>query len=199
MYALRTLNVMVPRGAARTTAILDTALRVLARDGYERFTIDSVAAQAHASKTTIYRRWKNKAELVKAALDAHDAGYNAQVPDTGSLRGDLVATLTMLRGKTEAIPPSLYVDLIRAMEHDAELADAINRHLADPGLSPFDAPLSRSIARGETSPEVDRELVHDVAEAMLAHRLTVKAAVDTAFINRLVDDVLIVLIQGAIS
>lgn len=189
---------MVPRGEARTTAILDTALRVLARDGYERFTIDSVAAQAHASKTTIYRRWRNKAELVKAALDAHDAGYNEQVPDTGSLRGDLVATLTMVRRKTESVPPNLYVDLIRAMEHDAELADAINRHLADPGLSPFDAPLSRSIARGEISPGVDRELVHDVAEAMLAHRLTVKA-VDDAFIHRLVDDVLIVLIRSAIS
>ncbi len=81
---------MVPRGEARTAAILDTALRVLVADGYERFTIDSVAAQAHASKTTIYRRWNNKAELVKSALDAHDANCNDQVPDTGSLRGDLM-------------------------------------------------------------------------------------------------------------
>jgi AcrR family transcriptional regulator len=190
---------MVPRGEARTAAILDTALRLLARDGYERFTIDSVAAQAHASKTTIYRRWKNKAELVKAALDAHDAGYNEQVPDTGSLRGDLVATLTMLSRKSESVPPSLYVDLLRAMEHDAELADAIHRHLADPGLAPLDAPLSRAIVRGEVSPGVDRELVHDVAEAMLAHRLTLQAAIDGAFINRLVDDVLLVLIRGEVS
>ncbi|OHT86971.1 TetR/AcrR family transcriptional regulator [Mycobacteroides saopaulense] len=189
---------MVPRGDARTAAILDTALQVLARDGYERFTIDSVAAQAHASKTTIYRRWSNKAELVKAALDAHDAHCNAQVPDTGSLRGDLLATLEMLRHKAKSMPPSLYADLIRAMEHDTELADAIARHLADSNLSPFDAPLSRAVTRGEVRPDVDRELVHDVAEAMLAHRLTLKATLDDEFIGRLVDDVLIVLAQGRV-
>lgn len=190
---------MVPRGEARTAAILDTALRVLVADGYERFTIDSVAAQAHASKTTIYRRWSNKAELVKAALDAHDANCNDQVPDTGSLRGDLIATLDMLRRKTASIPPTLYTDLMRAMEHDAELADAINRHLTDPGLSPFDAPLSRAIPRGEARADVDRELIHDVAEAMLTHRLTMRATVDGTFIRRLVDDVLIVLVRGGVS
>lgn len=190
---------MVPRGEARSAAILDCALQVLISDGYDRFSMDSVAAQAHASKTTIYRRWRNKAELVQAALDAHDASFNEEVPDTGSLRGDLIATLSMLRRKSQAIPPALYADLVRAMGHDEALAEAINRHRADPDLSPFDAPLSRAISRGEVSTKVDRELIHDVAEAMLTHRLTLNAAIDDAFIGRLVDDVLIVLIRGEVS
>ncbi|MBA0048649.1 TetR/AcrR family transcriptional regulator [Mycobacterium sp. NPDC050853] len=189
---------MVPRGEARSAAILDTALQVLICDGYDRFSMDSVAAQAHASKTTIYRRWGNKAELVKAALDAHDASFNDEVPDTGNLRGDLIATLGMLRRKAEAVPPALYADLIRAMGHDEALTEAINRHLADPGLSPFDMPLSRAISRGEVSAEVDRELIHDVAEAMITHRLTLDAPIDDAFIERLVDHVLIVLIRGGV-
>ncbi|MGH3724250.1 MAG: TetR/AcrR family transcriptional regulator [Mycobacterium sp.] len=190
---------MVPRGEARSAAILDTALQVLIREGYDRFSMDSVAAQAHASKTTIYRRWRNKAELVEAALNAHDASFNEEVPDTGTLRGDLLATLGMLRRKTQAIPPTLYADLLRAMGHDETLAEAINRHLADPGLSPFDAPLSRAISRGEVSPDVDRKLIHDVAEAMLTHRLTLDAPIDDVFIDRLVDDVLIVLIREQVS
>lgn len=186
---------MVPRGEARSAAILDAALQVLIRDGYDRFSMDSVAAQAHASKTTIYRRWSNKAELVKAALDAHDASFNEEIPSTGGLRTDLVATLNMLRRKAQAVPPSLYADLIRAMAHDAELADAISRHLADPGLSPFDAPLSLAVSHGEVSADIDRELIHDVAEAMLTRRMTLGQPLDDAFVDRLVDDVLLVLIR----
>lgn len=196
MYVLCTLNIMIPRGAARSAAILDAALQVLIRDGYDRFSMDSVAAQAHASKTTIYRRWGNKAELVKATLDAHDASFNDDIPDTGTLRTDLIATLSTLRRKAEAVPPTLYSDLLRAMEHDAALTEAIRRHLTDTSLSPFDVPLSLAISRGEVSANVDRELIHDVAEAMLTHRLTLGEPLDDAFVTRLVDDVLLVLIRS---
>ncbi|MBN7530603.1 helix-turn-helix transcriptional regulator, partial [Mycobacteroides abscessus subsp. abscessus] len=72
---------MVARGETRSAALLAVALQVLIRDGYDRFSMDSVAALAHASKTTIYRRWSNKAELIKAALDAHDASFNDEVFD----------------------------------------------------------------------------------------------------------------------
>ncbi|AMU65162.1 TetR/AcrR family transcriptional regulator [Mycobacteroides abscessus] len=186
---------MVARGETRSAALLAVALQVLIRDGYDRFSMDSVAAVAHASKTTIYRRWSNKAELIKAALDAHDASFNDEVFDTGGLRTDLIATMGMLRRKAQALPPTLYPDLIRAMEHDETLSDAIHRHLADPGLSPFDAPLSRAVGRGEAGVDVDRQLIHDVAEAMLTHRLTLGGPLDDAFIGRLVDDVLLVLIR----
>src|SRR5579864_5993220 len=59
------------RGEVREEAILDAVIGLLGETGYEAMTMDAVAARAHASKTTIYRRWPGKAELVRAAVDAH--------------------------------------------------------------------------------------------------------------------------------
>jgi AcrR family transcriptional regulator len=182
------------RGKEREDAILDAAMRLLTTGGYEALTMDAVAAEARASKATIYRRWRNKAELVKAALDAHDVAYNETVPDTGALRGDLVAALEMVRRKAVEFPIAVYTELARLMESDAALADALRRHLADERLSPFHDVLARAVQRGEVPEDVDGELVHDVAEAMIVHRLRLGAPLDDEFIARLADDVLIVLI-----
>ena len=73
----------------RCAALRDAALELLAEIGYDRLTIDSVAARAHASKATIYRRWPGKAELVVDALTLLKGA--PLVPDTGTLRGDLEA------------------------------------------------------------------------------------------------------------
>jgi len=59
------------RGEPRERAILSAVVSLLGETGYEAMTMDAVAARAHASKTTIYRRWPGKAELVRAAVDAH--------------------------------------------------------------------------------------------------------------------------------
>ena len=50
---------------------MSAVISLLGETGYEAMTMDAVAARARASKTTIYRRWPGKAELVRAAVDAH--------------------------------------------------------------------------------------------------------------------------------
>src|ERR1700734_4422967 len=75
--------------ASRDAALRDAALELLAEIGYDRLSIDAVAARAKASKMTIYRRWSGKAELVVDALSC--LRKPGEVPDTGSLRGDLQA------------------------------------------------------------------------------------------------------------
>jgi len=62
----------VPLGEPREGAILAATVQLLQAVGYGALTIDGVAAEAHASKATVYRRWRGKAELVKAALDSLD-------------------------------------------------------------------------------------------------------------------------------
>src|SRR3954465_7541694 len=71
----------------REQEILDATLRVLADVGYDRLTMDAVAAKAKASKATLYRRWTNKVSLVIEALQHTKSARD--LPDTGSLRGDL--------------------------------------------------------------------------------------------------------------
>src|SRR6202041_4171288 len=81
------------RGKPREQAILSAVIALLGEAGYEAMTMDAVAARAHASKTTIYRRWPGKPELVRAAVASYVAGRVAVSADTGSLRGDLMAVI----------------------------------------------------------------------------------------------------------
>ena len=77
---------------ARETAILDAVLALLTEVGHDRMSIDEVARRARASKATIYRRWSGKAAMVAALMHRMALDY-PPLPDTGSLRGDLVAGL----------------------------------------------------------------------------------------------------------
>jgi AcrR family transcriptional regulator len=156
--------------------------------------MDAVAARAQASKATIYRRWRNKAQLVNAALDAYDASQNEGLPDTGDLREDLYAVMRVLRERASDSYLAMINGLIAAAKHDEELAAALQEHVANEELSPFLVSLQRAVDRGELPPEADSELVHDVAEAMIMRQLTT-GVFDEEFIARVVDDVLLVLLD----
>ena len=80
-----------PRDPRRREAILAAAIALVAEVGYDRMTVDALAARAGVSKPTIYRRWPGgKAEIIVDAIRAERAD-GAALPDTGSLRGDLIA------------------------------------------------------------------------------------------------------------
>jgi AcrR family transcriptional regulator len=73
----------------RETELLAVTLQLLQQHGYDRLTLDAVAATARASKATVYRRWPTKAELVLTAF-IEGIRQVAVAPDTGTLRGDLL-------------------------------------------------------------------------------------------------------------
>jgi AcrR family transcriptional regulator len=79
-------------------AILDAALAAVAELGYDRMTMDDLAARAGVGKAAIYRRWSSKGEVVAEAI-AHwrRALGPSTTPDTGSLRGDLDALVEAVR------------------------------------------------------------------------------------------------------
>lgn len=168
---------------------------LVAEHGYPAMTMDAVAARANASKATIYRRWRNKAELVKAALDAFDADHNAEVADTGTLRGDLLAVLEALGGKASEDYLAMIGGLVAAARHDADLAAALREHVENEELSPFHDALRRAMDRGELPAATDVDLVHDVAEAMILRQTQFGTGLHAAFRTRLVDDVLLVLLR----
>src|ERR1700736_6291349 len=82
-----------PRSQEADRAILTAAVELLAERGLAAMSIEEVAARAGVGKATIYRRWSSKGLL---ALDAFVASFQEQqpLPDTGTLRGDLIAALT---------------------------------------------------------------------------------------------------------
>src|SRR5580698_2320071 len=81
-----------PRSERSHRAILDAASKLLEERGFADLTIDEVAQRAGVSKPTIYRRWPTKGTLVFEAFSG-DFLARQPLPDTGSLRGDLLAAL----------------------------------------------------------------------------------------------------------
>ncbi|MFC0543068.1 TetR/AcrR family transcriptional regulator [Kutzneria chonburiensis] len=182
------------RGKEREDAILAAVIELVGEVGYAGLTMDAVAGKAQASKATIYRRWRNKAQLVKAALDAYDARQNEAMPDTGELRSDLYAVMGALKERASESYLAMINGLIAASKHDDELAAALREHVANEELSPFLVCLQRAVDRGELRPDADGELVHDVAEGMIMRQLAT-GTFDEEFIARVVDDVLLVLLE----
>jgi AcrR family transcriptional regulator len=183
---------MTPKqlNSQREEAILDAALEVLSEVGYDRMSMDEIAKRAHASKATIYRRWSGKADMV-AALVHRQAGNYPPLPDTGTLRGDLLAGLTVLCRVVEA-KHAVVAGLTRAIQTDPELAQLLRQHVVGPGFTEADGIFERARSRGELPARVDVRRLLDICEAMIWHRLLLTGApLDDAFITTTVDDILL--------
>ena len=82
------------RGEELEAALLEAAWAELAEAGFARLTMESVAARAKTGVAVLYRRWPNKDDLVLAAIQHYGATHPVELPDTGSLRGDMIAMLS---------------------------------------------------------------------------------------------------------
>ena len=91
------------RGNSLEADILQAAWEELSVVGYSRFTMEGVAARAHTSKTVIYRRWTNRAELVLAAMRQRGPVISGEVPNTGELRSDVVALLNRVSRRMQEV------------------------------------------------------------------------------------------------
>jgi AcrR family transcriptional regulator len=84
------------RGPELESALLDAAWNELVEVGFAGLTMESVAARAHTGIAVLYRRWTNKDQLVLAAIEHYGQAHPVEIPDTGTLRGDLLALLTSM-------------------------------------------------------------------------------------------------------
>jgi AcrR family transcriptional regulator len=179
----------------RDVAICDATLALLLEVGYDRMSMDAVAARAHASKATIYRRWPGKQELVLDAVKARGVGLTV-AEDTGSLRGDLVATYRSAVHGSAADDADLIAGVLRAMRTAPELADCVRSQVIESKCDVSRTIIARAVDRGELPAETDPMFLHEVASALWFHRvLVVGGPVDDAFIAHVVDDVLMPLLD----
>ena len=82
------------RGEELEAALLVAAWDELVEAGFARLTMESVAARAKTGVAVLYRRWPNKDDLVLAAIRHYGTTHPVDIPDTGSLRGDMIALLS---------------------------------------------------------------------------------------------------------
>lgn len=180
----------------REQEILDACAGILTEIGYERLTIDAVAARAHASKATIYRRWPGKPALVVAAVRHYTDvdGITAHV--TGDLRADLLAHLCSARDRL-AGKGAMLAGMVHAMQHDAVLAQLMRADIARCQATTA-ALLDRYAAIGEVT-STDIETVRQLAPGQVLTRLLITGEpVDDEFLARLVDRVLLPLLTLAV-
>lgn len=181
------------RGEVREKAILAAVIALLGEAGYEGLTMDAVAARAHASKTTIYRRWPGKAQLVRAAVDGYAAERLTAGADTGSLRGDLLAVLQAMTGHLTPGFLAMMSGLMHAMRTEPELAEALRPRLGI-GHAVVLPIVGRAAARGELPAGADAELAalaHEVIEALVLRRVAAGDGLGEEFPCHVVDDIVI--------
>jgi AcrR family transcriptional regulator len=181
------------RDHTRDPEILDAALEVLAETGYDGMTIDMVAARAKAGKATLYRRWPSKGELIIDAIACMKRNENdlSQLPDTGSLRGDLIALIKPLSIKDGEKKLQIMAGLVSMLSRNPGLADAANAALIEPRAAANRTLMHRAIARGEIPADCDVDVLSLISPSMAAYRvLILRKPVDRAFLISLIDGVL---------
>src|SRR4051812_34816753 len=180
-----------PRDPQRRQAILEAALALIAEVGYDRTTIDAIAHRAGVSKPTLYRRWPHgKKELVADAIRERHAEFGP-TPDTGSLRGDLLALVAMQTGQLlEDV--HLACGLLTQLRASEELAAVMHDHVIAEERDRYTGVLERAAARGELEQRSVSPLFADVAGSIVFTRVTITGEpVDHAFAEELVDHVLL--------
>jgi AcrR family transcriptional regulator len=157
--------------ASRDAALRDAALELLAEIGYDRLSIDAVAARAKASKMTIYRRWSGKAELVVDAITC--LRKPGEIPDTGSLRGDLEAMAGSSDGPDIRFDAQLLLGLVTALARDPELRQVFREQLIGWDGIRLRPVFERAVARGEIPAGRNLDLLISVFPALVIHHLLI--------------------------
>ncbi|WNF01153.1 TetR/AcrR family transcriptional regulator [Streptomyces luomodiensis] len=182
------------RDHTRDAEILKATLDVLAETGYEAMSIDMVATRAKAGKATIYRRWDTKGHLVLDAISSlKDTALSPdRLPDTGSLRGDMIAMINpRWLGESEQrikIQSGLMSLLYRA----PELAAAVDAAIVEPSAAAYRQLMARAVERGEIPASTDIDTLALIIPSMSAYRVMfMRGCADRTFHEALVDEVIL--------
>jgi AcrR family transcriptional regulator len=148
-------NAPVPqrrRGAALEHALLDAAWDELVEKGYPGFTIESVAERAKTSRAVLYRRWPTKPDLVLAAVI--QAGHKEQVavPDTGTLRDDVVELLRRANRTRARLGVVVALQLSGYFAETGTGPSELRTAFLAGGGTAVDTLIARGVARGEVDP-----------------------------------------------
>ncbi|WP_375424695.1 TetR/AcrR family transcriptional regulator [uncultured Friedmanniella sp.] len=182
------------RDHTRDPEILQAAVEVLAECGYERMTIDMVAARAKAGKATLYRRWASKGELVVDAIACMKQGEYSpdNLPDTGTLRGDLLAMIRPHSLEESERKLQVMGAVASMMTRDPQLAEAVGAAITEPRSALNRALMQRAVDRGEVRADADIETIAQIGPSMAAYRtLTQGKPVDRTFLVSIIDSVVL--------
>jgi AcrR family transcriptional regulator len=182
------------RDHTRDPDILQAALDVLAETGYDGMTMEMVATRAKAGKATLYRRWPSKGELVIDAIACmkHGDVDPKNLPDTGTLRGDLVAMIKPHAVEDGTQKMRIMAGLMSMISRSPELAEAARIAIVEPRTTANRILLQRAVDRGEISADCDIDNLATLSQSMASYRIFVlQQPVTRDFFIKLIDGVVL--------
>jgi AcrR family transcriptional regulator len=179
---------------ARECELLGVTLQLLRERGYDGLTVDDVVAEARASKATVYRSWPTKAELVLAAF-IEGIQSDDDPPDTGTLRGDLVALGDMICGHAREHAATMRA-VLGELNRIPAMHTALQNFLTGRRALTREI-LQRAVRRGEIeAAAIDTDL-WDVLPGYLVYRAVIThRPANRKTVRSLVDDLLMPGLRG---
>jgi len=157
-----------PRDPSRDEAIIDATIDVLVRDGYDRLSMEGVAAAAGVGKATVYRRWSSKAELVIDAMATLKPAIDGI--DTGTLDGDLELMVVASCSPQSHRLQRVMMSICSALPREPELLEAFRTRFTEPRIARITAMLERARSRGELGPGVDVAMAASLVPSLMLQR-----------------------------
>jgi AcrR family transcriptional regulator len=183
------------RGAVLDAAILEATIAEIEETGYANLRMERVAERAKASKASLYRRWPSKVELVMDAV-YHVFPTSGSPPDTGSLRGDLIAMMTAVADQLAGPAGQALSGILSDALGDPEQARRVRSYARGTSQEAMREIVRRAVARGEVGPEAVTERRLEAGLALLRNQfLTRGVPIPLAVIEEITDEVAIPLLQ----
>lgn len=148
-----------PRSVQSHQAILEATLALFAEVGLQGLSIEAIAERAGVGKTTIYRRWSSKEDVIKDAFELFRAGN--PIPDTGNIRNDLLYITKESQELFNRNPlmGKLTTKLIAEIKTKPEIYHAFYEKLVAPRIQEFRQIVERAQERGELRPDLDATFI----------------------------------------
>ncbi|MFC9643382.1 TetR/AcrR family transcriptional regulator [Streptomyces mirabilis] len=181
------------RGAALESALLTAAWDELMDSGYEKLTMEAVAERAQTSRPVIARRWGSRQELFTAAV-LHWIDHNRPpVPDTGTLRGDLLASLASKSDRRAEIRAVFGARFGGPAEENQDLAQQLRQRIYQ-ALGTEEI-WDRAAARGEVDPAALTPRIRDLPLDLVSLELTqTHEALPLSVIEEILDTIVLPLV-----
>jgi len=184
------------RGAALEQALLDAAWEELTEHGYARFTMDAVVKRAGTSPPVLYRRWSDRDELVRAAIAHVLREHILEVPDTGSLRGDVLTLMREINATRLQLVTVMSVNLAGYYQETGTSPGDLFDPTTTGRKEAVDVLFDRALARAEVTPDRLTERVKSLPFDLLRHEfLTTFAPVPDHVLEEIVDTIFLPLLR----
>jgi len=180
-------------------ALLDAAWDQLVSGGYGVFTFEAVAERAGTSRPVIYRRWPNREALVVATLERFFTRGSRPVPDTGSLRGDVIALLTQANETRAAAAAVISVQLGTYYQESGTTPAELREQILRDRTSAMETVMRRALERGDITAAPLRRIIALPFDLFRQEALMTLKTVPAETIIEIVDSIFLPLINQGIQ